>query len=83
MIRIFTSTRLLVFLLGYWLQAKNKLVAIMRAVIAIGYFIKRIFMSPWIYLLLGVAIGFVLTIVIEYYITKHYVEKLNYRDKEY
>lgn len=39
-------------------------------------------MSSWIYLLIGVVIGFVLTIVIEYYITKYYVEKLNYRDKE-
>lgn len=40
-------------------------------------------MSSWIYLGIGMLIGFVITIVIEYFITKHYVEKnFKYRSKE-
>ena len=39
-------------------------------------------MSAWIYLAIGIVVGFVLTIVIEYYVTKYYVEDLNRRSKE-
>ena len=47
----------------------------MRAVIIIVFFfLKGYFMDWWIYTLLGVVGGFVLTIVIEYFVAKNYFE---------